>query len=68
MMIDASTPGAAAPNGPAVSSFNRKDTLNYLKDLIARFGKSLGIKSPDQSPAPPTNPLGPVQGPAQKPQ
>ena len=42
--------------------------MKYLKDLIDRLGKALGIKSPDHTPASASpNPLGPVQGPAQKP-
>jgi hypothetical protein len=49
-------------------AFNQEDTMKYLKDLIERLGKALGIKSPAHTPASmPTNPLGPVQGPAQKP-
>jgi hypothetical protein len=40
--------------------------MEYLKDLIERLGKALGIKI---KPAPPgsesTNRLGPVEGPAQ---
>jgi hypothetical protein len=40
--------------------------MKYLKDLIERLGKALGIKSPDRTPA--SNPFGPVEGPAQKPQ
>jgi hypothetical protein len=47
-------------------AFNQEDAMKYLKDLIERLGKALGIKSPDQTPA--SNPFGPVEGPAQKPQ
>ena len=43
--------------------------MNYLKDLIERLGKALGIKSSDHTPATtPSNPSGPVQGPAPGPQ
>jgi hypothetical protein len=42
--------------------------MKYLKDLIERLGKALRGKSPaDTQPAAPTNPVGPVHGPAQKP-
>jgi len=42
--------------------------MKYLKDLIERLGKALGIKSPDHTPASiSTNPSGPVHGPPQAP-
>ena len=48
-----------------VSSFKQEDTMQYLKDLIERFGKALRIKSPRESVS--TNYLGPVQGPVRDP-
>ena len=43
--------------------------MEYLKDLIDRLGKALGIKSPSQAPtvSASTNHLGPVEGPARDP-
>jgi hypothetical protein len=51
-----------------VSSLYEEETMKYLSDLIERFGKALRSKSPADTPAAvPTNPVGPVQGPARKP-
>jgi hypothetical protein len=42
--------------------------MTYFNDLIERLGKALRSKSPADTPAAvPTNPVGPVQEPAQKP-
>jgi hypothetical protein len=45
------------------------DAMRYLKDLLDRLGKALGIKSPSGAPtaSASTNQLGPVEGPAQDP-
>jgi hypothetical protein len=45
------------------------DAMRYLKDLLDRFGKALGIKSPSREPTASAsmNHLGPVEGPAQDP-
>jgi len=42
--------------------------MQYLKDLIERFGKALRIKSPNKTQeSVSTNYLGPVQGPVRDP-
>jgi hypothetical protein len=49
---------------------NREDEpMQYLKDLLDRLGKALGIKSPSGAPtaSASTNHFGPVEGPAQDP-
>jgi hypothetical protein len=64
----ASTPGPRHLGGSMVSSFKQEDTMQYLKDLIERFGKALRIKSPNTTREPvSTNHLGPVQGPVRDP-
>ena len=51
-----------------VSSFKQEETMQYLKDLIERFGKALRIKSPNKTrESVSTNYLGPVQGPVRDP-
>ena len=41
--------------------------MQYLKDLIERFGKALRIKSPSKTPeSVSTNHLGSVQGPVRR--
>jgi hypothetical protein len=51
-----------------VSSFKQEDTMQYLKDLIERFGKALRIKSPNTTrDSVSTSYLGPVQGPVRDP-
>jgi hypothetical protein len=63
-----STPEPGHASGPMVSSFKQEDTMQYLKDLIERFGKALRIKSPNTTPeSVSTNHLGPVQGPVRDP-
>jgi hypothetical protein len=60
--------GAANLSGPMVSSFKQEETMQYLKDLIERFGKALRIKSPNKTrESVPTNHLGPVHGPVRDP-
>jgi hypothetical protein len=42
--------------------------MQYLKDMIERFGKALRIKSSSKTPGSvSTNQLGPVQGPVRDP-
>jgi hypothetical protein len=60
--------GAANLSGPMVSSFEQEETMQYLKDLIERFGKALRIKSPNKTrESVSTNHLGPVHGPVRDP-
>jgi hypothetical protein len=63
-----STPEPRHASGPMVSSFKQEDTMQYLKDLIERFGKALRIKSPNTTrDSVSTSYLGPVQGPVRDP-
>ena len=63
-----STPEPRHVSGRLVSSFEQEETMQYLKDLIERFGKALRIKSPDTTrESASTNHLGPVQGPVRDP-
>jgi len=64
-----SIPGAGTQQRPEVSSANREEAMEYLKDLIERLGKALRIKSPSGAPtvSASTNQLGPVEGPARNP-
>jgi len=63
-----STPEPRHVSGPLVSSFKQEETMQYLKDLIERFGKALRIKSPNKTrESVSTNHLGPVQGPVRDP-
>ena len=51
-----------------VSSVKQEETMQYLKDLIERFGKALRIKSPNKTQeSGSTNHLGPVHGPVRDP-
>jgi len=55
-------------SGPMLSSFKQEDAMQYLKDLIERFGKALRIKSPHKmQESVSTHYLGPVQGPVRDP-
>jgi hypothetical protein len=60
---------AATWQRPAGLELQWEDTMQYLKDLIERFGKALRIKSPSKTPeSAPTNQLGLVHGPVRNPQ
>ena len=62
------TGAATYQRRPMVSSFKQEDTMQYLKDLIERFGKALRIKSPHKmQESVSTHYLGPVQGPVRDP-
>ena len=61
--------GAATCQRPDGLELQQEDTMQYLKDLIERFGKALRIKSPNKTrESLSTNHLGPVQGPLRDPQ
>jgi hypothetical protein len=66
MVVSRSEPPHASAR--IVSGFKQEDTMQYLKDLIERFGKALRIKSPNKTrESVSTNHLGPVQGPVRDP-
>jgi len=61
-----STPSRDSASARGLEPANERDTMQYLRELIERLGKALGIKPATNKPAATsTNPLGPVQEPEQ---
>jgi hypothetical protein len=65
MVVSTPEPEVSAAHG---LELKQEDTMQYLKDMIERFGKALRIKSPNTTrESVSTNHLGPVQGPVRDP-